>query len=59
MKSNKHYQRCTNCIMDTSDSKIKFDKKGVCDHCNNFFSNILPNWKPGPDGEKELMKIRF
>jgi len=57
MKSNKHYQRCTNCIMDTSDSKIKFDKKGVCDHCNNFFSNILPNWKPGPDGEKELMKI--
>ncbi len=53
----KEYQICTNCIMDTTDPEIKFDDKGVCDHCNNFYSNILPNWKPGPEGEKELMKI--
>jgi len=43
--------------MDTTDPEIKFDDKGVCDHCNNFYSNILPNWKPGPEGENELMKI--
>lgn len=53
----KPQQICTNCIMDTTDPEIKFDDKGVCDHCNNFYSNILPNWKPGPEGEKELMKI--
>lgn len=51
------YQICSNCIMDTTDPEIQFDDKGVCDHCNNFYSNILPNWKPGPEGEKELMKI--
>jgi N-acetyl sugar amidotransferase len=53
----KAFQICTNCIMDTTDPEIKFDDKGVCDHCNNFYSNILPNWKPGPEGEEELMKI--
>lgn len=56
-KMKKNYRICTNCIMDTTDPGIKFDDKGVCDHCNNFYSNILPNWKPGPEGEKELMKI--
>ena len=28
------YQICTNCVMDTTDSKITFDSNGVCDHCN-------------------------
>lgn len=53
----KEYRVCSNCIMDTTDPEIKFDDKGVCDHCNNFYRNILPNWKPGPEGEEELMKI--
>ena len=53
----KEYRVCSNCIMDTTDPEIKFDDKGVCDHCNNFYRNILPNWKPGPEGEVELMKI--
>ena len=53
----REYQICNSCIMDTSDPEIKFDDKGVCDHCNNFYSNILPNWNPGLEGEKELMKI--
>lgn len=51
------YRRCNNCIMDTTDPEIKFDDKGVCDHCNNFYGNILPNWKPGSEGKKQLMKI--
>ncbi len=57
MTTSKPYQCCTNCIMDTTDPEIKFDENGVCDHCNNFHTNILPNWKSGPEGEKDLMKL--
>lgn len=51
------YKACTNCVMDTTDSKIQFDEKGYCDHCNNFYSNILPNWHPDEIGARELKKI--
>jgi len=37
---------CTQCVMDTTDSKITFDNKGVCDHCNTYFNDILPKWSP-------------
>lgn len=40
------YQICTNCVMDTTDSMIVFDDKGVCDHCNTFYKKILPRWYP-------------
>lgn len=49
------YQICTNCIMDTTDSNITFDEKGWCDYCNNYYSNILPNWHPDERGEREIM----
>ena len=39
------YKRCLNCVMDTSDTGIKFDEKGFCDHCNLFYKNTLPYWK--------------
>lgn len=42
---NREYQRCQNCVMDTTDSKIVFDENGVCDFCNDYINNILPNWK--------------
>lgn len=45
----RRYQRCTNCVMDTTDSKIVFDRDGVCDFCNDFKKNILPSWKPMTD----------
>jgi len=38
--NNKNFKMCTNCVMDTSDSLITFDKNGVCDHCQNFNKNI-------------------
>src|SRR5215218_3936024 len=50
------YQICTNCIMDTSDSNITFDERGWCDYCNNFYSNILPNWHPDEEGERLLSR---
>jgi hypothetical protein len=43
--------------MDTTDSKIKFDKNGICDHCNIFYEKILPNWDTGQLGEKRLIKL--
>ena len=48
---------CTNCVMDTTDSKISFDEKGVCDHCNDFHKNVLPNWHTDERGRAELAAI--
>ena len=37
MKSNRTYQACTRCIMDTvADSSIAFDASGVCHHCRRY-----------------------
>jgi N-acetyl sugar amidotransferase len=35
---------CSRCIMDTTDTKIKFDSNGLCEYCVNFDNNIKPNW---------------
>lgn len=51
------YQVCTSCVMDTTDSKIVFDTKGVCDYCNSYYKEILPQWKPNESNESELLKI--
>lgn len=51
------YQVCTNCVMDTTDSAIIFDRKGVCDHCNTFYKDVLPNWDTGPKGKAELDRM--
>ncbi len=40
---------CTNCVMDTTDSKIEFDDYGVCDHCRTFKEKILPFWDPNKE----------
>jgi len=50
-------QICTNCVMDTTDSKISFDEKGVCDHCNTYYKDILPHWHTDERGEKALWNI--
>jgi N-acetyl sugar amidotransferase len=49
--------------MDTSDSKIKFDGDGVCDHCNTFQRDIVPAWHTDDRGARKLdalvQKIRL
>ncbi|MBA6156295.1 N-acetyl sugar amidotransferase [Tenacibaculum sp. S7007] len=57
MKNMREYQICSNCVMDTTDSKIVFDKNGVCDHCNTFYTDILPKWHTDERGHKELEGI--
>ena len=51
------YQRCTRCVMDTTDSKITFDENGVCDHCRNFDKNIKPYWHANENRMDELMAM--
>lgn len=53
----REYQICTNCVMDTTDSVITFDEHGVCDHCQNYFKNILPNWNTSEEGRKKMEVI--
>lgn len=47
METNRHYQICANCVMDTSAIEIIFDEKGVCNFCRDF--EVLANktiWRP-------------
>ena len=43
--------------MDTSDSKITFDARGVCEYCNNYHQNIRPNWHTDERGAAELSRL--
>ena len=49
-------KRCTNCVMDTTDSKIIFDENGVCDHCNTFYKDIKPYWNPESEESKRKLE---
>ena len=53
----REYETCTSCVMDTTDSKIYFDENGVCDHCNDFYKNVKPNWHTDERGRKDLENI--
>lgn len=43
--------------MDTSDPNINFDLHGICDYCNNFTCEILPNWNTDARGKFELQAL--
>ena len=51
------YQVCSNCVMDSSDPKIVFDYKGICDHCNTYYSYIKPYWHTDERGNSEMNSI--
>ncbi len=52
------YQICTNYIMiDTTDSKIIFGEKEVCEYCNNYYSNIVPVWNRNERGGKKIWEV--
>ena len=50
----KNYVICRNCVMDTTDVMIVFDEKGICDHCNTYYAQTLPNWHTDEQGERQL-----
>lgn len=55
--SERSYQICNNCIMDTSDTKIVFNDAGRCEYCDNYYHNIVPNWDTGEAGATEIRAI--
>lgn len=42
--------------MDTTDSRITFDEKGVCDHCRNYYQHIVPVWHTDARGWDALQR---
>lgn len=59
VENKRPFQRCSCCVMDTTDSKIVFDENGVCDYCLDFEKNIKPTWHPSSTLEDcpELMNL--
>ncbi len=53
----RQYQICTNCVMDTTDSQIVFDERGVCDHCNSFKRDVEPHWHPNEVGKAKFAEM--
>lgn len=51
------YQICTRTVMDTTDPRITFNEKGESDYCQNFDTQIKPNWHTDERGAAELEKI--
>ena len=54
----KKFKVCVRCVMDTTDSKIRFDERGICDHCLTFEKDILPRWNYGLGKEHYLSELR-
>lgn len=54
--SERPYQICTSCVMDTTDAGIQFDEQGVCDQCRNFREHVAPNWHPDDRGWERLAR---
>jgi len=48
------YQRCTRCVMDTTDQEISFDADGVCNHCHGFDRLVGTEWFPNEEGARRL-----
>jgi len=48
------YQICSVCVMDTSDPEISFDDNGQCNHCRDFERLLGTVWFPNEDGARRL-----
>lgn len=53
----KEYRVCANCVMDTTDSTLTFDEKGICPRCNEYNQRIVKEWNYGRGHEEELEKL--
>ncbi len=55
-KGNTSYQRCTRCVMDSTDPNISFDEHGVCSHCRWYDQAAPFNWMPNDEGYIRLQQ---
>jgi len=51
------FQRCTRCVMDTTDPDIVFDSAGVCSHCLHYDAQSERFVISGAEGERLLAAI--
>ena len=51
------YQCCSQCVMDTSDPEIRFNEKGLCNHCVEFNEKTAKNWFPNQEGANRWATI--
>lgn len=56
-ESNRPYQICKSCVMDTTDEDIVFDENGICMRCNEYKNRIEPKWNHGNGHEMELATL--
>ena len=50
---------CERCVMDSTDTILKFNKDGVCERCIEFDNRIANWWNFGNGHEKELNAILY
>lgn len=55
--SEKVYQECVRCVMDTTDPEITFNADGVCNHCLTFDTVTSKRWWPNQEGAKKLTAL--
>lgn len=55
--SERKYQVCSHCVLDTTDEDIRFDENGVCQYCNEYEHRVLPWWNHGRGHEAELQSM--
>lgn len=55
--SERKYQVCSRCVMDTTDEDIQFDEHGVCQRCREYEERILMDWNHGKGHEAELQDL--
>jgi hypothetical protein len=48
---------CSNCVMDSTDSLIKFNDNRVCDHCSTYYHHTLPSWHTDESGQLKLQML--
>jgi N-acetyl sugar amidotransferase len=54
MISQREYQQCKRCVMDTSDPDIQFNDDGFCNHCTNYFNRIANLGYKGTESDVQL-----
>lgn len=57
IQNTKQYRICKRCVMDTSDCEITFDENGYCNHCNNYFNNIVNLGYKGEQSDNEFKNL--
>ncbi len=53
----REYQVCAFCVMDTSDPDITFDTNGRCNHCRDFETLRGTVWFPDDEGARRLERM--